>query len=82
MVVAEQQAREYTPFQKNATTVTKINNFCFDFFFAKLIMLFPSGHNKNLAEFLRGLAACLSWKQCLWLLSDLSWLLAVFIKGE
>lgn len=80
MAVAEQRAREYTPFQKNAT-VTKINNFCFDFF-AKLIMPFPSGHNKNLAEFLRGLAACLSFKQCLWLLSDPSWLLPVFIKGE
>lgn len=61
MVVAEQRDRKYSPRQKNATTAKKIDNFRCDSF-GKLIMPFPSGHNKNLEKLLRNFASCLSWK--------------------
>lgn len=81
MAVAEQRDRKYSPCQKNAATAKQINNFCCDSL-GKLIMPFPSGHNKDLEKLLRNFASCLSWQRSLWLLSDPSWLPAVSLKGQ
>lgn len=65
MAVAEQRDRKYSPCQKNAATAKQINNFCCDSL-GKLIMPFPSGHNKDLEKLLRNFASCLSWQRSLW----------------